>query len=312
MTLETETDSVAVRLKQWAVGFNRHLAELARPVASLPAAGGVGSGNQPPPAPLLEAMRYALLGPGKRLRPFLLCRCYTLCGGSEPAAYPIAAAIECVHAFSLVHDDLPAMDDDDLRRGRPTTHVQSGEATAILAGDALLSLAFELIARHAPDDRRATALTLELARACGASGMIGGQSADVLGQGHPPRREHVEYIHRHKTACLLESACRMGAILADASPETMDRLGAYGQHLGCAFQIADDLLDLTSSPDRLGKATGKDVQAGKQTFPRCVGIEESRRVADQLVRCAIDALEPLGPAADDLRQLARFVVERTR
>jgi geranylgeranyl diphosphate synthase type II len=312
MASTLDADSIAARIQRWAQEFDRHLPELAMPVSSLPAAEGVAVGAQPPPARLLEAMQYALLGSGKRLRPYLVCRCCALCGGSEESAYPIAAAIECVHAFSLVHDDLPAMDDDDLRRGRPATHVQFGEATAILAGDALLSLAFELIARHAPDGRRAAALSLELARACGASGMIGGQSADVDGVAHPPQRELVEYIHRHKTACLLESACRLGAILADAKSDMVGRLGAYGQRAGMAFQIADDLLDETSSSECLGKAAGKDARAGKQTYPRCVGMEESRRAAERHVQRAIEALEPMGPEADDLRELARFVVERKR
>ena len=142
--------------------------------------------------------------------------------------------------------------------------------------------------------------------------MIGGQSADIDGEGEPARRESVEYIHRHKTACLLESACRLGAVLADVKSDIVDRLGAYGQHLGCAFQIADDLLDLTSSTERLGKAAGKDAAAGKQTFPRCVGIQASGRVAAEHARRAIEALAPFGAAADELRELARFVVERKR
>jgi geranylgeranyl pyrophosphate synthase len=305
-----DIDSIAARIKQWSERFDRRLAELAQPVASLPAAHGIGSGDQPPPPRLLEAMRYALLGTGKRVRPYLVCRCCLLCGGTEEQAHPIAAAVECVHAFSLVHDDLPAMDDDDLRRGRPATHVQFGQATAILAGDALLALAFELIARGAPDGRRAVDLTIELARACGASGMIGGQSADIDAQNQPPQRDRVEYIHRHKTACLLESACRLGAILADAKSDVVDSLGAYGQDLGCAFQIADDLLDLTASRECLGKATAKDADAGKQTFPRCVGVKASRHAAQQHAWRALEALERFGAAADELRELTRFVVER--
>ncbi len=307
-----DTDSVTARLGQWSAEFDRRLAELAVPGRSLPAVDGVGSGNRAAPPNLFEAMHFALLGPGKRVRPYLVCRCCVVCGGTEQEAYPTAAAIECVHAFSLVHDDLPAMDDDELRRGRAATHVKYGEATAILAGDALLTLAFELIARHAPDDRRARTLTLELARACGASGMIGGQSADVDGETRPPEKELVEYIHRHKTACLLESACRMGAILADAKSDMVECLGTYGRHLGCAFQIADDLLDVTSSTERLGKPAGQDQDAGKQTFPRCVGIEGSRAAADAHVQRAMEALEPFGNGADDLRALVRFVVERKR
>ncbi len=262
------------------------------------------------PAPLLEAVRYAALAPGKRIRPYLVMRCCELAGGSREAAWPAAAAIECVHAFSLVHDDLPAMDDDDLRRGRPTTHKQFSEALAILAGDALLALAFELVVRHTPDRAIAAEMVLELARQTGWSGMIGGQAADVLGEESPPDEELVQYIHERKTACLFEAACRLGAIAGGAKPELTDQLGRFGRHLGKAFQIADDLLDVTASTSALGKSAGKDASAGKQTYPRCVGVEASRARAADEVRASVAELGSFGPAADDLRQLAEFVASR--
>ncbi|MHC4092992.1 MAG: polyprenyl synthetase family protein [Planctomycetota bacterium] len=302
MSSPVETDSIAVRLGRWAERFDRRLAELVHPADE----------GTAPPQRLAEAMRYTLLAPGKRLRPYLVCRCCALAGGSEEAAIPVAAAVECVHAFSLIHDDLPAMDDDEVRRGQPSCHVRYDEATAILAGDALLALAFELIAAHAPDDRRASALTLELARAVGAGGMIGGQAADIEGEGMPPHRETVEYIHRHKTARLFESACRCGAILADTDQETTEALAAYGAHLGRAFQIVDDLLDATSPVGRLGKEAGKGTEADKQTFPRCVGIEESRRIAASGTQKALQVLRRFGPEAEDLAELARYVLQRQR
>ena len=296
------TESISIRLQQWVLRFDQCLSELVYPP-------GAGGGDESA-GRLREAVRYAVLAPGKRLRPYLMCRSHELCGGREAEAYPIAAAVECVHAFSLVHDDLPAMDDDDLRRGQPATHVQFDEATAVLAGDVLLALAFELVAEHAPDAERARAITIELARAVGAAGMIGGQSADIEGEGLPPDGPLVGFIHERKTARLFESCCRIGALLADSGPESQDALARYGAELGRAFQIVDDILDGTSSAKRMGKKVGKDSRAGKQTLARCVGIEESRRIAAGHADRAIGALAPFGGRADDLRGLARFVLER--
>ena len=309
MRSTVDTDSTPARLGRWAERFDARLADLARPRGDGPD-GAYPAG--PPPARLLEAMGYSLLAPGKRLRPYLVCRCCVLAGGCEAMAIPIAAAVECVHAFSLIHDDLPAMDNDDVRRGQPANHVRYGEATAILAGDALLALAFELVATHSPDARRGLALTRELAHAVGAAGMIGGQAADIEGEQGPPDRGRAEYIHRHKTARLLESACRCGALLADTEQETAEAMATYGRHLGQAFQIVDDLLDVTSSVERLGKGAGKDAEAGKQTFPRCVGIEESRRLAASSAQQAVEALERFGSPAGDLRELAGYVLRRQR
>jgi geranylgeranyl diphosphate synthase type II len=234
-----------------------------------------------------------------------------LAGGSFDEALPAAAAVECVHAFSLVHDDLPAMDDDDLRRGRPTNHKVFGEAVAILAGDALLALAFELLAAHVPDPAQAARLTGELARGAGWAGMIGGQVADIEGEQQNPELERVRYIHERKTARLLAASCRLGAIAGRADETLIDRLGRFGLHLGMAFQIADDLLDITSNAEALGKSVGKDVRAGKQTYPHCLGVEQSRQAGLVEVEAALEALAPFDRAADDLRGLAAYCMDRT-
>ena len=259
---------------------------------------------------LHAAMRYSALAPGKRIRPLLV-----YAGGKALGAKPEhldgpACAVELIHAYSLVHDDLPAMDDDDLRRGQPTSHKKFGEAMAILAGDALLTLSFEVVAREISDPSRAGAILLELARRTGWSGMIGGQAADVLGESQPPSRALTEYIHRRKTASLFEAACRTGAIAAGADSDAVEQAGSYGWHLGSAFQITDDLLDVTASSEQMGKGVAKDAQAGKQTMAAAVGSDASKTIADAAIAQAVEVLEPLGSAADDLRALAGFVVER--
>jgi len=262
------------------------------------------------PAQLIEAMRYAALAPGKRVRPYLVVRFCELSGGARDQAWVAASAIECIHAFSLIHDDLPAMDDDDLRRGQPTCHRKFGEALAILAGDALAVLPFELITQHVADPVRAVALTRELAWGTGWGGMIGGQTLDVLEEGHAPCLNTVRLIHQHKTAALFASACRMGAWCGGAPTAAIDAAGQFGHHLGVAFQIADDLLDVTSTTETLGKETGKDASTGKQTYPRCVGVERSRSAAMEAKEAALTQLSAWGSAADDLRCLADFVVCR--
>lgn len=270
--------------------------------------------NQVPGA-LFEAVRYSALSPGKRLRPYLTVRSCELLGGSRQQAWPAAAAIECIHAFSLVHDDLPAMDDDDLRRGRPTTHKKFGEAMAILAGDTLSVLPFEIIATHVSDAHAGINMIRELALATGWAGMIGGQAADIIGEHQPPSLELTTYIHTYKTAALFRAACRIGALAAGSidkqSNERCQEIGSFGEELGKAFQITDDLLDVVATSATMGKETGKDSAAGKQTYPRCVGIEESRRLAKQAVERAIGHLGCFGIDADDLREIARFVVDRT-
>jgi geranylgeranyl pyrophosphate synthase len=232
-------------------------------------------------------------------------------GGSRDDAWPAAAAVECVHAFSLVHDDLPAMDDDDVRRGKPTTHKQFGEAMAILAGDALVVLAFEILARHVSDRRLAGEMVLELAERTGWTGVIGGQASDIAGQSQDPSLDLTRYIHERKTAALFEGACRLGAMAGSGKADDVATLGRFGTCLGRAFQIADDLLDVTSSAEKMGKRVGKDGPAGKQTYPRCVGVERSRRAAEKACEDAIRELQGFGHDADDLRELARYVVSRT-
>ncbi len=266
--------------------------------------------NEGVPRELLESVRYSALAPGKRIRPYLVIRCCELVGGSRESAWPAAAAVECIHAFSLVHDDLPALDDDDLRRGKPTTHRQFGEAMAILAGDALVMLAFELLGTHVSDASRAKSMTLELARGAGWSGMIGGQAVDIVDSNLPPSIDLARYIHDRKTASLFAASCRIGAIAGGGAENAIAALGSYGLHSGRAFQIADDLLDVTSNAQILGKSAGKDTAAGKQTFPACVGVDASRAEIDRSVDAAISELRQFGREADDLRELARFAGSR--
>jgi len=262
-----------------------------------------------PAARLAEAMRYSVFAGGKRFRPALVLLASGLCGGARDDALPPACAVELVHTYSLIHDDLPAMDDDDFRRGRPSCHRAFDEATAILAGDALLTLAFEILAQP-PGGTRAAALVAELARGAGAAGMLAGQMADMLFQGAEPTPEAVDFIHRHKTAALIAASLRLGAIAADATPAATDRLGRFGTALGLAFQIADDALDVQATSGQLGKTAGKDAASGKVTYPAVFGLAPSRRRARELVEEAVAELDPFGPAADLLRDIARYVVER--
>ncbi len=262
------------------------------------------------PARLIEAMRYSALGGGKRLRPALVVLSCEACGGDTEAAVPAAVAIECVHAFSLIHDDLPAMDDDDLRRGRPTNHRLFGEALAILAGDALLARAFDVLANQPAAADVSVRMAAELAAATGAAGMIGGQAEDIDGEGCPAESARVQRIHELKTARLFRCGCRLGALAAGAPPRAFDALTRYGHELGLAFQISDDLLDLTATTDALGKRSGKDAAAGKQTFPTAVGVEESRRLAGEHADRARSALLIFGSQAATLSELAEFVVRR--
>ena len=264
------------------------------------------------PEPLLSAMRHALLGGGKRLRPFLVIASAAMFGTAESQAMRAAAALECLHCYSLVHDDLPAMDDDALRRGRPTVHVVYGEAAAILAGDALLTLAFEILADPLTfaDPLVRAELALDLARAAGSRGMAGGQMLDLsAGLTEPSQAETMRMQHM-KTGCLIEHACAAGAILGRAGEPDRDRLRRYGAALGAAFQIADDLLDREASEAELGKATGKDLEAGKATLVDFLGIEGAREHLAALTDEACDSLAPFGERAALLRGAARFVRDR--
>ncbi len=259
---------------------------------------------------LLRAVEYSIAGGGKRLRPVLVLEACVACGGAEACAWPAALAVEMVHTFSLIHDDLPAMDDDDLRRGRPTNHRVHGEALAILAGDWLAVQPFALIARA--DLPAATRVALAETLADGTTAMIAGQAADLAGERMPPREELVREIHERKTAALLSACSRMGALSAGASPARVEQLGEYGRRLGLAFQIVDDLLDETASAEHVGKRTGKDASAGKQTYPAVYGVEESRRRAAAEVAAAHDTLTDFGTEADRLRDLAGYVLARDR
>ena len=269
------------------------------------------------PARLLAAMRHAMLGGGKRLRPFLLAESAALFGAAREGALLAGCALECVHGYSLVHDDLPAMDDDDLRRGRPTVHKAFDDATAILAGDALLTLAFDVMARvevHAEASVRA-ALVLELARAAGIGGMAGGQMLDLAAEGRFGEKialaqTGVATLQAMKTGALIRFACRAGAILGGASPREHDALDTYGRILGEAFQIADDLLDAEGDTATLGKRAGKDDAAGKATLVSILGRDGAHAQLATLVEDANRALESFGARGDILRATARFVADR--
>ncbi len=267
-----------------------------------------------PPVVLHRAMRYSLLAGGKRLRPILCLLSAEAAGGRREDALTPALALELLHTYSLIHDDLPAMDNDDLRRGRPTAHKVFGEANAILAGDALLTLAFEWLAQApAPPPHAPGALAYELARAAGSRGVAGGQYEDLAAEGGGPvAPERVETIHRLKTAALIAAACRMGAIAAAAPPPVVAALGEFGERIGLAFQIADDILNATSTPEQLGKAVGSDAARGKATYVSLYGVESARRRAAALIAEATARLDGLPGPTEPLRDLARFVVERDR
>ena len=259
-----------------------------------------------------EAMRYAIHVGGKRMRPFLVLETSALFGAPKERALRAAAAIEMVHTYSLVHDDLPCMDDDDLRRGQPTAHKKFDEATAVLAGDALLTMAFEVLAEAAthPNAEVRCRLSARLARAAGSEGMVGGQMMDIVAPQHEFGPEEIARLQRMKTGALFEFSCEAGPILAEAGPDAEARLRAYAHDLGLAFQIADDLIDATSTTERAGKAVGKDAEAGKATFVSLMGVEGARREALRIAERAASAVEPYGPAAEVLRRFPAFLVQR--
>jgi farnesyl diphosphate synthase len=269
--------------------------------------------DPPIPPRLLDAMRHATLGGGKRLRPFLVVETGRLFGGDDAALLQAGAAVEFLHVYSLVHDDLPAMDDDDLRRGKPTVHKAFDEATAILAGDALHSLAFETLADPAthPDGAVRASLVLALARAAGAAGMVGGQMLDLAAEtGELPAQEAVRALQAMKTGAVIAAAVEIGARIGGAAQAQRAALADYAAALGATFQIADDILDVESSAVAMGKATGKDAGRGKATLVASIGLEAARGERDRLVGEAIAALAGWGDEADLLRQAARFAAER--
>ena len=276
------------------------------------------------PKPLTDAMAYSLLGPGKRIRPALALLSYASVGGpdaeSNARVMPPAAAIEMIHCFSLIHDDLPAMDDDDLRRGRPTNHKVYGEALAILAGDALNTLPFQLIADRIANPALAIKLLHEITFATGPEGMIGGQVLDTC---HPEEAKKnpiplgpallpkLQQIHRMKTGALIRCACRMGALAAEVDAKTLELIDTYGKAIGLAFQIVDDILDVTSTEEQMGKKVGKDADKGKLTYPVLVGLEKARIYLAEQVKIADSVAAALGPKADMLSQLAHDLANRT-
>lgn len=265
------------------------------------------------PALIHRAMRHSLFAGGKRLRPILCIETARLFAGPDAAILPRACALEMIHTYSLIHDDLPALDNDDLRRGVPTCHRAFGEATAILAGDALLTLAFEVLARPGlPGAEINLRVIHELSRAIGTcAGMVGGQIVDLETRDGNVDAARLEYIHASKTGALIRMAVRAGALYGGASEADVERISGYGQKIGLAFQITDDLLDVVSSTEALGKTAGKDRKQHKATYPALYGVEESRRKAHELVEETCDALRPYGDRSERLRELAWFLVERT-
>jgi geranylgeranyl pyrophosphate synthase len=262
---------------------------------------------------LKEALKYTLDAPGKRVRSVLVLWCCELVSGQVNRNAEIAsAAIEMVHTYSLIHDDLPAMDDDDMRRGRPTCHKAFDEATAILAGDALLTLAFEILTEGVEQPEIAVRLVSQLAQDAGAAGMIGGQMADLKAQESAGTKELVEYIHINKTAKMFRCAAAMGAICGRATQKQLESLCEYGMNIGLAFQIADDILDETASSEQLGKTAGKDLKAAKCTYPAVVGLDKARELQDKLTSEAVTMLKPFGQKADTLRQFAMVLLGRKK
>ncbi|MFN9643746.1 MAG: geranylgeranyl diphosphate synthase CrtE [Cyanobacteriota bacterium] len=266
------------------------------------------------PESLREAMRYSLLAGGKRLRPILCLAACELAGGSTELALPAAVALEMVHTMSLIHDDLPAMDNDDLRRGRPTSHKMFGEAMAILAGDALLTRAFEMVALRSPgvSSERLLAVVGELSLASGAPGLVGGQVVDLESEGKDVDLTTLEYIHLHKTGALLRACVVCGALVGGASEDLLAALRVYARGIGLAFQIIDDILDVTASSEVLGKTAGKDLTADKTTYPKLLGLKESRQRAEALVNEAKGALAPWSSRAQPLLALADYITSRDR
>jgi len=268
------------------------------------------------PPKVFEAMRYSLFAGGKRVRPIFALASAEALGAKTAGFLPIAGALELIHTYSLIHDDLPAMDDDDLRRGRPTCHKVYGEAIAILAGDGLLNRAFEVLS----DPRRLKtvtavrliAITREISLASGVFGMIGGQVVDMESEGKDVDLPTLEYIHTHKTGALIRASVRTGAIYAKASEKRLKALTRYGERVGLAFQIADDILDIVGSREEIGKDVGSDLKKGKKTFPSFYGLEESRRRAKEVADQALAALNDFDRKADPLRELATYIVTRVK
>src|SRR3989454_11030637 len=265
------------------------------------------------PATIHKAMRYSLFAGGKRLRPILCLAAAEACGGKIDNALPLACAMECIHTYSLVHDDLPSMDNDDFRRGRPTCHKVFGDGIAVLAGDALLTVAFEIVSRAKPTSRYNMSILLgEIADAAGSQKLIAGQVADLEAEGKKATRDQLRYIHQNKTAAILTTSVRVGAMSANADAKKLKAITSFGRALGLAFQVIDDILDVTQTSETLGKSAGKDKQAQKATYPSIVGLEKSRKIAEQLTRRAFGALRVFAGKAAALEALADYLLRRNK
>lgn len=263
------------------------------------------------PGTIHEAMRYSMFAGGKRLRPVLCLAAAEACGGAREAALRPACAVECIHTYSLIHDDLPCMDDDDLRRGRPTSHKVYGEGMAVLAGDALLTFAFEVLADVEPTEQYSVADFMRvLATAAGSRFLIAGQVADLEAEGVASSRSDLRFIHERKTAALIEASLALGAMTANAAPETRDALVLFGRRLGLAFQIIDDILDVTQPTEKLGKSAGKDIAAEKTTYPALIGLDASRKEARRLTTEARQALDVLAGNGARLLEIADYLLDR--
>jgi geranylgeranyl diphosphate synthase type II len=264
-----------------------------------------------PPPTIHKAMRYSLFAGGKRLRPVLTLAAAEACGGKTGAALPLACAMECIHTYSLVHDDLPSMDNDDFRRGRATCHRVFGDGIAILAGDALLTVAFEIAAGAKPTRRYSVADFLrEIASAAGSRKLIAGQVADLEAEGRKATRAQLRYIHENKTAAMISTSVRLGAMSANANEKQLQAITQFGRNLGLAFQVIDDILDVTQTSEKLGKSAGKDAAAHKATYPAVIGLEASRIEAKRLTASAQRALSAFGKKAEPLRELAKYLLIR--
>jgi geranylgeranyl diphosphate synthase type II len=275
-----------------------------------------GEGEEKFSNSLHKAIRHSLIDGGKRIRPILSIAAFEAVGGKGDHIFPFACALEMIHTYSLIHDDLPAMDNDDTRRGKPTCHKMFGEAIGILAGDGLLTEAFELMTDRSnwddPSNDKALILDVvhEIAQAAGISGMVGGQVADIESEGKEVNLPVLQYIHTHKTGAMILASIRVGAKLGGAGGETLRAFTRYGERIGLAFQIMDDILNVEGKAISLGKSTGTDLSRGKATYPSLLGLEESKRRATELVELALESLKPYGPGADPLREIARFIIAR--
>ena len=286
-------------MKRYADGVDARLEEILSP-----------DGHED--GPLLRAMRYAVLSPGKRVRPALCMASAFAVGADSLDALDAGCAVELVHCFSLIHDDLPAIDNDTLRRGKPTCHIEFGEALAILAGDALFSMAFEVLADSAPCERAGLEAIRILASSSGLGGLVGGEVADILAEGKPTTEDQIRNIHERKTGALIRAACAIGGIFGKGDKRQVEALTEFGARAGLAFQISDDLLDELSTSDAIGKTAGMDRERRKATYPSRFGVAESKRLAEDAAHRALGCLEGFDGRADDLRVFAQFVVDRLR